>query len=233
MTRHEATVGRDASKMSAARRRQDEQVSQALGGIRALSRAVLDDTKAEADELVAQAQRAARALHLNAEDQAQQVRAEILAQAEAEIAHLEQRTLATSRLEAQRILLTRREELIEEVFRRASERLGELRRAPGYKQALLDLIEDAVIQLGEPPSAVVRLDPRDVGLLVDDDLAQLAARWRGRVRLSRGEPIAISGGVVLEAQDGHQRYDNSFEQRLALQRAQLRAEVHRLLQGAA
>lgn len=211
----------------------DEETRHALSGIRALSRAVLDDTKAEAEQIVAQAQGTARALRGDAESEAERISTEILAEAEGEIAHLRQRSLATSRLEAQRLLLTRREELIAAVFARAEERLGELRESPGYKQVLLDLIRDGVDKLGEPPEVAARLSARDAGLLGDADLAQLAERWRGRVRLSLGPALEISGGAVIETADGHKRYDNSFEQRLALLRAGLRAEVYQLLRGAA
>ena len=123
--------------------------------------------------------------------------------------------------------------LIDEVFQRAQERLGELRQAPDYKEVVLGLARDGVAKLGEPPEATVRLSASDAGLLSEADLAALAADWRGRVRLSLGPAAEISGGVVIEAADGHKRYDNSFEHRLAELRAALRAEVYQLLQGAA
>ncbi|NLS80182.1 MAG: hypothetical protein GXY76_23335 [Chloroflexi bacterium] len=218
---------------SAAQRQQDEQTTQVIAGIRALSRAVLDDTKSEAEQRVALALEAARNLRREAELQAQQIAAETLAEAEMEAAHLRQRRLANARLEAQRVLLTRREELIDEVFTRARERLGELRQAPDYKQVVLALVRDGVAKLGEPPEATVRLSASDAGLLTEADLAALAADWRGRVKLSLGTAAEISGGAVIEAGGGHREYDNSFEHRLAELRAALRAEVYQLLQGAA
>jgi len=108
-----------------------------------------------------------------------------------------------------------------------------LRQAPDYREVVLGLVRDGVDKLGEPPEATVRLSASDAGLLSEADLAALAAGWRGRVRLSLGPADEIRGGAVIETADGHQRYDNSFEHRLAALRAALRAEVYQLLQGAA
>lgn len=201
-------------------------------GIRALASAILDDAKAEADRIVAEAREAARRAREQAEREAAEIRRRIEAEAEREITHLKQQALAMARLEAQRILLKRREELIEKVFTQAAEQLEHVREKPDYKALLRGLLIDAVERLGEPAECVVRLAGRDRSLLGEEELKQLTERWQGRVQLRLGDPAEISGGVVLEADGGRKRYDNSLAARLERERTRLRPEVYRLLQRA-
>ncbi len=55
----------------------------------------------------------------------------------------------------------------------------------------------------------------------------------GGVRLRAGEPLARGTGVVLETPDGHRRYDNTLETRLARMQDGLRAPVYHILMGEA
>lgn len=206
-------------------------MEQGMAGLRALSQAILDDTKDEATQLVADAQREAKAKIEQARAQAAEMRQQTLARAQSEIAALRQASLATARLEAQRLLLRRREELIDQVLERAREELRRVRQLPQYDAILRDLIVDAVEQLNQPEEVFLRVAPEDALRISDQLLRELAARWNGRVRLSMGEPIDIEGGVVMETEGGRQRYDNSLLARLARERMRLRAQVYRILQG--
>ena len=206
-------------------------MEQVIGGIKALARAILDDTKVEAERIVAGAQNAAHRVLAQAKEESAALRADILAQAEGVAAHLEQQAMATSRLEAQRVMLGRREELFDKVFDLAAERLARLYQEEEYPRILGALLVDAAERLSEPSECVVRVAAGDLPLLTGDLMGEAAGRWRGRVHLAIGEPVEISGGVIVETPDGRKRYDNSLEARLAQARARLRADVFRLLRG--
>lgn len=210
-------------------------MEQEMSGIKALSRAILDDTRGEAEQIVADAQREAAAKKHQAQAEAEAIRRKVLDHVWEEITRLRQRSLATARLEAQRVQLKRREELIEAVFGQAAQELQRLRQSPQYvgriRAILEELVVDAVEQLGRPAECFVCLAAQDMAELDERALAQLAARWDGRVRLQLGRPAEIWGGVILEIADGRQRYDNSFAARLAREQVRLRARVYQLVQG--
>lgn len=206
-------------------------MEQVIGGIKALSRAILDDTKVEAEGIVADAQDAARRLVAQAKEESASIRTDILAHAEGDIAHLEQQAMAMARLDAQRIMLGRREELLDRVFDLAAERLAHLYQEGEYPRILRALAIDGVERLGSPAECIVRVAERDLPLLTADLMGELAGRWQGRVQFSIGEPVDISGGVIVETSGGRKSYDNSLESRLAQERDRLRADVHRLLRG--
>lgn len=206
-------------------------MEQIIGGIGALSRAILDDTKDEAEQIVIEARHNAEATLAHARSEAEHVREQILQRARSDAFHMEQQTLATARLDAQRMMLTQREEMIDTVFSRAEGMLADIHRSERYGLMLQRLLVDAVTKLGEPTECVVRVTQRDLPTLQELDLTALAERWNGRVHLMVGDPLAITGGVVVEATDGHKRYNNSFEARLSLERARLRAQVYQLLRG--
>ncbi len=206
-------------------------MEQGMAGLKALSQAILDDTKDGATQLVADAQREAKAKVEQARARAAEMRQQTLARAQREIASLRQASLATARLEAQRLLLQRREEIIDQVLERAREELRRVRQSPQYDAILRDLIVDAVEQLNQPEQVFLRVAPEDAPRISDQLLQELTARWNGRVRLSLGEPIDIEGGVVLETEEGRQRYDNSLLARLARERTRLRAQIYHILQG--
>ena len=208
-------------------------MDQAIGGVRALAHAILDDTKEEAGRIVLQAQEAARQRLQQAKEEGDGLRREILTAAESEVSHMEHQAAAMARLDAQRIMLAGREALIDEVFSQAQARLSRLHEGDDYPTLLSKLIADAVGKMGSPPACVVRVAPRDLPLVTDSLLAQVAERWRGRVQLRLGEPVDITGGVIVQVDGGQRRYDNSLEFRLASERERLRAHVYRILQGGA
>ena len=210
-------------------------MEQEIEGLQALSRAILDDAGGEATRIIAEAQERATVKKQRALTEAARVRQEILGRAHDEIERLQQQTVATARLDAQRVLLARREALIEAVFAEAAGQLAQARQRTGYAELLRRLVIDAVEQMGRPAECLVHVAEQDEHLF--DEAAESGAlleplgTWEGGVRLRLGEPAAISGGVVVESADGHKRYDNSLEARLKRGQARWRAQVYRFLQG--
>lgn len=200
-------------------------------GIRALSRAVLDDTRAEAERIVSAAYREADDQRRRVEQTVSEIRRQIEEETERRVALIKQQAIAVAQLEAQRILLRRREELVGAILAAVKDRLPLLRKSEGYRDLLCRLIVEAVEELGEPSECVVHVAPQDEAWLEALDLEGFAARWHGRVHLRCGEPLDIQAGVILETADGKKRYDNTLETRLEHEWPRLRPQVYRILFG--
>ena len=200
-------------------------------GIRALRREILSKARRQAEALIEEAKEEGEVARRQAEEKAQAIREEILREAQEEAASIKQRIVSTAQLEAQRMLLAKREELISQVFAEARKRLAELRRSDAYPHILRRLILEAAAGLGGG-ELIVWANEEDMALLSDDFLAQVAQRLDPETTLRRGEsPVDIDGGVIVERADGRMRFDNSFAARLERLRDELRSQVYRILIG--
>jgi vacuolar-type H+-ATPase subunit E/Vma4 len=90
------------------------------------------------------------------------------------------------------------------------------------------LVRDAVTHLGSD-NVLVRADAETRKVLRPDVLAELATELG--VYMRAGEPLSEGTGIVLETPDGHCRYDNRLDTRLARIQSALRTPVYRILVG--
>jgi V/A-type H+-transporting ATPase subunit E len=198
-------------------------------GIRALRREILSKAQSQAEDLTEEAKKEKEAARQQAEEKAQAIKEEILHSVQEEAASTKQQGVSAARLEAQRMLLARREELISQVFAEAQKRLTELRRSDAYPNVLRRLAVEAATGLGGG-NLIVWANKEDTALLSDECLAQVAQGLDRETTLRRGESsVEIDGGVIVERADGHMRYDNSFAARLERSKDELRSEVYHVL----
>ena len=101
---------------------------------------------------------------------------------------------------------------------------------PDYDQVARYLVRDAVQHLGSD-NILVRADTETQKVLTPRVLADLASELG--VYMRPGEPLSEGTGVVLETPDGHCRYDNRLETRLARIQSALRTPVYLILAGEA
>ena len=135
---------------------------------------------------------------------------------------------ASARIDAQTLKLKRREQLLAQVFERARERLASATQWPDYDQVARQLVRDAVKHLGSD-NILVRADPQTQKVLTPDVLAEMSTEIG--VYMRPGEPLSEGTGIILETPDGHCRYDNRLETRLARIQSALRASVYHILTG--
>ena len=197
-------------------------------GMQALSRAVLAEARAEAEQLLADAQTKVEAIRQRAQEQAETEGKQILERAQAEAASIRSQCIAAAELEARTLRLERREKLLDSVFGAVQQRLPAVQQWTDYSQIVRQLSYEAVIQLGAP-SARIRADEQTQVILADGMLAEIADQ--AGVELELGEPLQRGTGIVAETVDGHRRYENTLEARLARQQSALRAPVYHLLMG--
>ncbi len=196
--------------------------------IQALKRAIIGDAREEADQMLADAQAKAEDIRAQAQAQANARRDEILQRARQEAEALHSHAAAAAQLEAQTLRLKRREQLLERVFAEARRQLASAPQWPDYEQIARRLVHEAVERLGAD-EVLVRADEGTQRVLGDKMLADL--RKELGVDLRIGAPLTRGTGLVLETPDGHRRYDNTLETRLARMQDGLRAPVYHILMG--
>jgi V/A-type H+-transporting ATPase subunit E len=193
-----------------------------------LSRAVLSEANAEADRVLEAAQSKADAIRERAKEQAQAQREEILQRARTKAESVRSGCVASAQLEARRLRLERREQVLDRVFEAVRQRLPNVQGWTDYDQIVRDLAREAVDHLGAD-AVRIRADEHAREVLSDSTLVELSEELGVQLRLEDLDDGRT--GVVAETMDGHRRYDNTLQARLGRWQDELRAPVYRLLMG--
>jgi vacuolar-type H+-ATPase subunit E/Vma4 len=197
--------------------------------MRTLEAAIKAEVRAAADRLEGEASAQVQRIQREAEAQSALEREKRLQEAEAEVATVGESAVARAQLEAQRLKVLRREQLITTVFETAAQRLPALVEAPDYPETVAALVRDAVRRLNVGAALTVRADARTRAHLGAEQLAALSVELG--VTLTLGAPLEAGLGVMVETLDGHRRYDNTLSARLDRMREALRAPVYHILMG--
>jgi vacuolar-type H+-ATPase subunit E/Vma4 len=196
--------------------------------VESLERAILEEAKGEAQQIVESAQTQAQIIYQETQSQVKTEGNVILDRARKKAETLRSQTEASARIDAQTLKLKRRERLLTQVFDRAHEQLASATQWPDYNQVTRHLVRDAVAHLGSD-NILVRADPETQKALTPDVLAELSTEIG--VYMRPGESLTEGTGIILETPDGHCRYDNRLETRLARIQSALRTPVYRILTG--
>jgi vacuolar-type H+-ATPase subunit E/Vma4 len=196
--------------------------------LRALSRAVLHEARAEAEQILADATTKADVTRRRAQEQADKERQEILARARQEAEHIRREAIATAQMQARTVQLERREKLLNDVFEQARQRLPSVQQWTDYGEIARRLTREAITRL-DADAVLLRADAQARELLSDEVLASLAQELG--VQVQWGVTLEREAGVIAETPDGHRRYYNTLQARLDRQQEALRSPVYRLLVG--
>ncbi len=137
--------------------------------------------------------------------------------------------LAEGRMKARRETIQEKEEILNEVFKRAEGRLRAY--ASSEKYDAVSLAIKACKKIGTE-NVVVYANKRDLSQLrkSKDKIARSITRG-GKAKISFGKPIKTVGGVCVSAIDGRVEIDDTFEGRLKRRFDSLRVKAARILFG--
>jgi V/A-type H+-transporting ATPase subunit E len=198
--------------------------------IKVLSRAVLSDAQRDTEQVLDEAKKKADGIRQRAQEQADAERKKILDQASKEAERIRSQVIATSQMKARTMQLEQREKLLENVFEKAQEKLSAMQRSSDYEQIAQRLLREALVQLGAS-MAQVRADETTQKLFTSSELEEISKELNIKIRL--GEPLKRGIGVIVETEDGHRQFDNTFETRLRRMKETLRSPVYHILMGEA
>ncbi|MGC9348802.1 MAG: V-type ATP synthase subunit E [Anaerolineae bacterium] len=181
---------------------------------------ILKDAEMRAESILAQARREAEA-----------EKASLIEDAETEAARVKQQAQNAAELEVRAIKMEKREDLLNQVFEQASDRMSDPDDIEDYAQILEGLIEDAGQHIRGRSALVILADAKSRGYLDDGVLARLSDVLECDLSLAKDDLAPPAVGVVIESIDGRIRYDNTLQTRLERMRRALRPVVYRILMG--
>jgi len=183
-------------------------------GLEKVKLEIVEKAKEEAAAIIDGANSEAKAIMKAAEKQMQDYEKSMEADLEKDAELLRMKDLTSAELEAQRQVLTVKNELIDSVFSEAAKRLGRLpeREREAHVKKLL---EAALKELDAP---VIRCSPKDAKFV------------QGR-RLKVIEDSSITGGIIAESLDGRLRVDYSYSALIEQVKARVLSNVARTLFG--
>ncbi len=195
---------------------------------------VIADAERRAERVRRRGQRDAERIRQKAEEQAGQTSEDILTEAQRRAERVSQMVLATVEVEALKVRLALKEEVIGAALEAAWQRLL-AKDDYEYVTVLVELAAAAIAQMpGE--EFVVQLGDDDTGRSGEEvcrrieEAVSVGGGRQVRVQLSAEHPRIAAGCVVFSA-DGRLRYDNSFEARRHRLYQQLRQAAARDLFG--
>jgi V/A-type H+-transporting ATPase subunit E len=196
--------------------------------IEMLERAILTEARDEAEQIKAQAKEKVEAIRKRAQEQAEQESKAVLARAREDTERLRSQAIATAQLKARSLELTKREELLDRVFKTVRERLAEIEKRPDYDQIATLLLREALVQL-RVNKAQIKADKTTKAILEKKALREISKELNGDFTFTG--TLEEGTGVVIEAADGKLNYDNTLETRLNRLEGTLRSAVHKVLIG--
>ena len=179
---------------------------------------IIDRIKQDASDTVKQiireAEEEAKQIIEDAEKQAEEEAKQIIEDGKRQSKNLKRIHISKANQEAQRIIMKVREEIIEECFTKAKDRLKTLSDEE-YRNIITNLIEETKKKI---PDKLVAYTSRDED---ENILKSYNIPVKGH--------IEATGGFILQSSDGTKRIDNTFEGILDREKQNIRTVIGKIL----
>ncbi|MDK2811745.1 MAG: V/A-type H+/Na+-transporting ATPase subunit [Petroclostridium sp.] len=197
-----------------------------MAGAEKIKEKILEEARLQAQKNLEQAEKEAAEIIQSAQKEAEQKKSEIIERAHKEAVDRKKRLIAAAELEARKQKLQAKQEVVEEAFTRVLNKLNSLP-ADQYQNILVDMVVRSVRKGNEE----IILSDKDKQRLGADFINTINNQLKnkgiaGNVQLSN-ESRKIDGGFILKT--GEVEINNSFEAIMRMQRAELEAEVVKVL----
>jgi V/A-type H+-transporting ATPase subunit E len=199
-------------------------------GLDAIRNAIIQRAEERAAEIVKEAEEERNRLLSEAREEAKNTSFRLLedAKSEAEVRHEER--LGSIRNDLRRRVLTKREELIDMAWGRATDELGAHVQTPGYQSELKELAI-ATARLVEEDSFLVSANRRDLDTLGNAKEQIEAALGHPGKTMALGKVLDCIGGIEVSDPEGKVVLDRTYESRIRRLRPELRSKLARILTG--
>jgi len=194
---------------------------------------IMSDAQIKAEAILAKAEKEKESILSEGEVQAVVEKERILETAEKQAKMRYQQIISEAKMNSRRMELEAREEMIEEAFNKAEEKLTEIASsdAAEYKTSLQKMITEAGVEIGGG-DLVVLVKESDV-TKVKDSLPSIEKEITDKIntttKLEMGENIPTIGGTVLKTKNGEIEVNNTIEARMQRFKKSLRSEVAGIL----
>ncbi len=175
---------------------------------------IQQDAKQQLTTIQKEAEKKAQIIHDRLVDTAKQQAEHITTQGKQDAEHLKHIKIAQANQEIKRRLMAAREELIDQCFTQAQQRLKDLHQKK-YQEIVSQLVADGKKKLGDDCSVRISRD-EDKKIIEKHGLTVQGS-------------VDASGGVILVSSDGNVTLDNTFEGILRRKKDSIRIQVGKLL----
>jgi V/A-type H+-transporting ATPase subunit E len=194
---------------------------------------ILSDAQTKADSMMEEAEKESNTILEEGEEIALMEREKILEDAKKQSAMRYQQIISEAKMNSRRMGLEAREEVIEESFKRAEEKLLEIASsdATEYKESLKKIITEAAYEIGGG-NIIVHLKVEDTAK-IEDSIASIEnvvkEKTGNETKLEMGDNIKTIGGAILKTKNGDIEVNNTIEARMLRFKKSLRSEVAAIL----
>lgn len=203
---------------------------QIIGDVQELITTVSHVAQSEAQKAREEAEQKAEKIRREAEQRAAGEREDILQNARERAKELRRRRKARGSREDRRDFLEARQELLDQVWQQAEQRLRELTEDSANYAAVLNRLVLASVRTSGPGERLIAADAKGQDLLTEDRLQECSQQagedLPGSVTFERApEPLDTWGGLVVQDKEGRRRIDATFALRLELAKDEIQTEV--------
>jgi len=194
---------------------------------------ILNDAQIKADSVSEEAEKKSISILTEGEKIALMEKNHILEDGKKQSNMKYQQIISEAKMNSRRMGLDAREEVIEESFKKAEEKLKEIAFSESveYKESLNEIITEAAQEIGGG-EMIISLKQEDVPKIKDSIPsieADLKDKTGNETKIEIGDNINTIGGAILKTKNGDIEVNNTIEARLLRFKKSLRSEVAQVL----
>ena len=194
---------------------------------------ILSDAKFKADSLSEEAKNESKSILEEGEKIALMEKEKILEEGKKQSAMRYQQIISEAKMNSRRMELDSREEVIEESFKIAEEKLLKIASSESaeYKESIKNIITEAALEIGGG-DLILHLKQEDVAK-IEDSISEIENDVKGKkgneTNLEMGSNINTIGGAIVKTKNGDIEVNNTIEARMLRFKKSLRSDVARIL----
>ena len=194
---------------------------------------ILSDAKFKADSLSDEAENESKSILEEGEKIALMEKEKILDDGKKQSAMRYHQIISEAKMNSRRMELDSREEVIEESFKIAEEKLLKIASSESaeYKESIKNIITEAALEIGGG-DLILHLKQEDVAK-IEDSISEIENDVKEKTgketNLEMGTNINTIGGAIVKTQNGDIEVNNTIEARMLRFKKSLRSDVARIL----
>jgi V/A-type H+-transporting ATPase subunit E len=194
---------------------------------------ILSDAKFKADSISEEAENESKSILEEGDKIALMEKEKILEDGKKQSAMRYQQIISEAKMKSRRMELDSREEVIEESFKKAEEKLVQIASSESaeYKESIKNIITEAALEIGG--GDLILLLKQEDEAKIKDSISEIESDVKSKTgketNLEMGNNINTIGGTIVKTKNGDIEVNNTIEARMLRFKKSLRSEVARIL----
>ncbi|BDZ69534.1 V-type proton ATPase subunit E [Methanobacterium petrolearium] len=194
---------------------------------------IMSDAQIKADSILTEAEKENETILSEGKSVADTEKEKILENADKQAKMRYQQIISEAKMNSRRMELEAREEVIEEAFQKAEEKLKELASsdASQYKESLEKVIVESGVEIGGGDLVILvkESDTTKITSSISSLEKSISDKTGNTTKLEMGENITTIGGAIVKTKNGEIEVNNTIEARMLRFKKSLRSEVAGIL----